>query len=241
MAFEETTGSVRVVRTVQVMEKRGMKNQRLMFGTLTAGMCLAVAGSAMAQDVTVNGVNIRNDFGEFSPTYDIGNTFDQSGLDANYVSGVTEFDMFVARTSVITTGNEDDSWFGTRGATLPGNIDFDLGATFTVTQLALWSFVNNDENCFDEFEVYVSDNVAFSSATFAGSFVFVNSASVNPRPSQVFDLTDISGRYVRLRLMRQNTNLVGIGEIVFGAVPAPSSVVLLGLAGLVLARRRRQA
>ncbi len=205
-----------------------------------ASACFAFTVAAAA-DVVVNGQVFLNDFGEFSATYDIGNATDQSGLSQNYVSGITDFDSFVATTNSVLDGNQNDAWFGESNAPLPGNLDFDLGGDWVVTQIAMWTYTNSDENALDDFDVYVDDNPDFSSPTFAGSFLFINSGPEDPRPPQVFDITDVAGRYVRLVLTSQNTNLVGMGEFAFGAVPAPGALALFGIAGMTARRRRHRS
>lgn len=200
---------------------------------LIAAALAIIVPVGVSADVVVNGVAIANDFGDYNGTYDIGNTFDQSGLSQTYISGLTDFDSYVTSTTTVATGNDNDAWFGVSGAPLPGNLDFDLGSSQTVTQLAMWSYTSNDENALDGFEVYIDDNSAFSSATFAGSFNFINNLGPNgsPRAAQVFDLADTEGQFVRIRLINQNTSFVGMGEFAFGAssVPEPGSIALLGL------------
>jgi hypothetical protein len=216
--------------------------------SLTLFFVLAIpclfAPQKLVADIAQNGVVIANDFGDFSATYDIGNLYDQSGLAANYVSGVTDFNSFVSSTNVTTNGNQNDSWFGVSNSAnlIPGNVDFDLGATLDVTQVALWSFNGNDVNVWDNFTIFIDTDPGFGSAVNAGSFVFVNNGN---GVGQIFDVTDVTGRYVRFRLTAANSSLVGMGEVLFGVgtgIPEPTSAALLSIAcfGALASRRYRR-
>ncbi len=206
---------------------------RISLRTVCGLTALAVAGSGTfaVGDVTVNGVNILNEFGEFPGPWAMAGATDQSGLDSNYTSGVTNYDGFTGSVLSSTPADQNNTWFGESGAPLPGNIDFDLGAEWNVTKVGMWSFISADTNVLDGFEVYVDDNPAFSSPDFGGSFVFVNGTGTGA--AQSFDITDSVGRYVRLRLTTQNTSLVGMGEFVFGAMPVSGDCLTMTVDPLV--------
>lgn len=214
--------------------------------TITACLVSLATWPVMA-DLIVTGVVYQNDVGEFGPQYDIGNSYDQSGLSQSYVSGATDFDLFVNSTGVTTSANSDDAWYGQNGATLPAILAFDLGDTYTVTQLAMWSWTAGEQNALDGFEVYVDDNPGFTSPDFGGSFTFIadpaNDGTLS-RPAQVFDISDLDGRYVQILMTTQDTPLVGMGEFAFGVagqVPEPASagaLVLTLIAGLLRRNRR---
>ena len=137
-------------------------------------------------------------------------------------------------------GTASNTWFGAN-ATVPGNLDFDLGDEFQVNQIAMWSYTGGNLAALDGFDVYVDDNAGFTSPVLAGSYTFSNPGG-SPG-AFVFDVTDTTGQFVRLRLTTTNHTLLGMGEIVFGGVsvpePASCGLLLLGVAGFATRRRRR--
>jgi len=215
---------------------------------LACGLFLTVliSGSSATADTIRGAVSvIRNDPGNFSPSFPIEDLFDQAHLSSSYTSGVTDFDTFDP-TSVILNGGSGE-WFSSN--TTPGGFtDFDLGVSEFVTRLALWDHSRTGNgNATSAFEVFVSDDSAFTSATSLGSYSFLgNGDTVTGSPGQVFDIPNTKGRYVRLQ---HNTtqggggSLFGAAEFAFGtttAVPEPSSIIIiaLGVAGYSLRRRR---
>jgi hypothetical protein len=56
---------------------------------------------------------------------------DQSGLSAAYTSGVTDFDIYLASNSTHNTNLAINLWRSDFGVPT-GNVDFDLGGTFTI-------------------------------------------------------------------------------------------------------------
>ena len=176
----------------------------------------------------------HNDFGEFDATLDIGNVFDQSGLSANYVSGVTEFDTFLAdhlpAVNSLTYGSTIDPSF-------PGNIDFDLGNLYTISKVGLWNMWFN--RGIEEFTVFTDDNPAFSSASNVGTFTAATQLAPDPYPKQVFDVTDSNGRYVRFRVESSHFSItLNFGEIAMetsvNPVPEPSTFAVWPLLGLTI-------
>lgn len=180
------------------------------------------------------------------PGYDVGDLINQSGLTAGFVSGVTDFDAYIA-------GDPRHSWalenewfspFNTAGAVL----EMDLGATFKLLSLALWT---------DEY--WGAGKVTIATSTDGVSFTDVGDGlpsdwATGPQnyPADVFALNPSSARYVRLTLSDCPQPLsapeggCGLGEVAFeaGGVPEPDTWAMMimgfGLLG-VAARRRRPA
>jgi hypothetical protein len=61
--------------------------------------------------------------------------FDQTGLSATYISGVTDFATFTASTT--HDSQVDNDWVS---STTVGSVTFDLGTVQTVDGLAFWNF-----------------------------------------------------------------------------------------------------
>ena len=160
----------------------------------------------------------------------IANTFNQTGLSAAYVSGVTDYDTYVA---THPTNNSANAWASPRGPAL-GFIDYDLGAVFNLTSFALWT--QNNINGIRDFEILVD-------GILAGSFVAAQEAAANIAV-QKFDFAALSGQVVRLNVLSIYGGLnVNIGEVAFesdvAAVPMPAPLALVGLGILGLGLHRR--
>jgi hypothetical protein len=178
---------------------------------------------------------------EFAAPYDIGNTIDRSGLFTPFVSGVTDFDAYVATNPMHTLIADNNEWFSANGAT-SAQMTYDLGAVTGIDRLALW---NEEFSGFGTGRVSVSnDGIAFTSLL---SINPVDSPSNQDYGVQVFALGSIAARYVRLDISGcpqpdgNSLPVCGIGEVAFSTVPEPASIALfgLGLAGLGFSVRRR--
>ena len=86
--------------------------------------------------------------------YPIVRTIDQSGLQANFVSGVTDFDVYFGNPLHRMEADIGEWWAPVGPST--GTIDYDLGADYDLTRIALW---NEDAYGFASFEVTVETSV----------------------------------------------------------------------------------
>lgn len=229
--------------------------------TAMAGMLL-LGGLSQAQAAYVRGaVNVWTTAGQFDSTgdYAVTNIIDQSGLSAGYVSGVTDYDSYVASTTHAwePAGNEWWTPFGVDATgdffgTNEGYVLFDLGANYVIDGVALWNedwagISNVNISVFDvndgltsaglfsptnvQYERdYLATDLNFSESYYTRFLLFgLTGAS--------FDFDDGTGD----RGMDQPT--ISIGEVAFSEVepvPEPATILLFsaGALGLIGMRKR---
>jgi hypothetical protein len=167
----------------------------------------------------------------------VGLLIDQSGLSVNFISGVTDFDTYIAlgpTSAIVTTLN---GW-ASQVNKLPGFVQFDLGADYAISGFALWnqSTPNLGVNSFTL--TSASDAGFTSNVTNLGTFNAVKSLA-----AQTFTVSG-TGEFVRMEINSTlGANQVNLGEVAFDAtlIPEPASLAVLGLScvGMRFARRRR--
>src|SRR5882762_3494937 len=114
-----------------------IKRVSLRFGRLVAAaaggaLLLGSMTSAQASVITSpTGATASSTFIVEGFDFDIGNTIDHSGLSANFISGVTDFDAYLAGSPIHAEVADLNEWFSAEGVT-QASIIYDLGSAQTV-------------------------------------------------------------------------------------------------------------
>lgn len=203
------------------------------FGSLAGGANGATTildiASVTSGDATV--------FGTLDQLIDQSGLLDQSGLSATYTPGVTDFTSFTSTTTHVNN-SPSDAWATSGNSAV---LIFDFGSSQTVSEFAFWGDNGSNSSNIDLFTIDISNDPGFAVFTSlgGGNGPLTNSDLVD---AAVYDITDGTGRYVRLSANNQGGSFVILGEVAFAgtAIPEPSSALLLGLSALGLVSRRKR-
>lgn len=174
-------------------------------------------------------------------------TLNGAGLSTGYVSGVTDFDTYVATASHtnIFSGFE---WFSNFDSTA-ASVTYNLGMNYLVNKMALW---NEESSGIGLLDLLVStDGINFTALL--PSLVPTDNPLGPDYFADVFSFGPTTFQYLRMDMSGCPQALPGsfpscaIGEVAFNqvaAVPVPAALPLLlaglGALGLVRSRRRKQ-
>lgn len=220
-----------------------VRTLRRTLAVVAVGTALAAGASRAAAQVIYAPVGGVIDVG--TPGFGaLSDTYNQSGLSAGYVSGVTSFAGYIGTNPLHTQFTAGTEWFSSGGT---ATVTYDLGAALNVTRLALW---NEESNGIGLLNVYGSADGTSFAALALGLTPIDNPAGAD-YPAQLFTLAAGSARYVRLEMSRCPGLLLprcSIGEVAFevGATtttaPEPGTWALLGtgLVGVAGAGARRK-
>jgi len=210
-----------------------------LLGSLLASPLMAQAGTIVAPASVSASIPDR-------ANYPIGNLINKSGISAGYISGVTDFDAFVATTKLSVPPSFGGGWISTGGNSFPASIDFVFATSLNLTRLVIWN--DTSFNGIGNFQVFSSSDALFTSLTSLGNFTAT--AQFVGTLGQVFDFSDADTRFIRISgsPIFSTSGVLSIGEFAFESspaapapVPLPATALLLvaALGGLGLASRRR--
>lgn len=212
--------------------------------------CLALAltaGGSTAQGQAIVGA-VDGVINSGGPGFgSLANTWNQSGLLSNYVSGVTDFDTYIASNPMHTWIFSCCEWFSNENAT-SASVTYDLGLTQGINALALW---NEESSGIGLLDLYgSSDGINFFSLSL-GLTPFDNPHGDFDYPAEVFSFSSANVRYIRFDMSNcpqpdSDFQACAIGEVAFrtaNVVPEPATYAMLlpGLIAVGLAARRRRS
>lgn len=210
----------------------------LMFG-------IAAFQPAVAQEIVAPQSAVINSGGPGNGS--INDTFNQSGLSSGYISGVTDFNSYIATNPLHSFAFSGNEWF----SSINNNssiVTFDLGSIFTLDALALW---NEDASGIGTLSLLGSSDGALFNAL--GVFSPTNNEVNRDYGPQVFTFAASAVRFVQFNMTdcpqpgQPSFNGCAIGEVAFraaavnGAVPEPTTwaLMLLGFGAVGFGMRRR--
>jgi hypothetical protein len=120
-----------------------------------------------------------------------------------------------------------------------GFVTFDLGASYDVNTLALWTLQSVNTNAVRNFSLYADTDANTSSlGTLLGNFSAVNAAGTpNATQSQVFNFATTNTRYIQMNITSNAGGaLAGMSEVAFreSATPVPWETDTLPVIGSTL-------
>jgi F5/8 type C domain len=207
---------------------------------------LGIAGNASATGFIFSPVNgVINNGG---PGYgSLADTYNQNGLSTKFVSGVTDFDDYLALNPTHTTIYPGYEWFSDLYPQRV-TVTYDLGSIKSIDRLALW---NEESAGIGRLDLsYSTDNINFLSLASGLSPL----DTLDNYPAQVFSFTKTDARYVRFEASacpQHNTRSnyfagCGIGEVAFSinanttSVPEPFTIVGTLVGGTAAMRMRKK-
>ncbi len=211
---------------------------------ISAAAIALIAGFSQAGEITSAGTVLTNTLGNYG--YGYGPEFkmtNQSGLSANYVSGVTDFNTFVT-SGVTHSGGDNNSWLSSSGV-YSGYLTFDLGSVYDISKFVMWNGASGISASVNGFSMSTSNDSSFSTFTNVGSFY----GHQSNYDATVYDLVDTTARYVKFTINGNFGNgcCMAVGDIAFEtnqvtAVPEPETYAMmlagLGLMGAISRRRK---
>ena len=214
-----------------------------MIKAIVGSALILVSGFSQAGEITSASSVLTNTMGSYPNFGSVSKIIDQTGLSANYISGLTNFDTFIS--SGVTHAQHDNfGWLSAAGV-YSGSLTFDLGSVLDVTKFVMWNGAEALTANVNGFSISTSSTSDFNSSVTVGNF---NGQMANYGAS-VYDLTDTNARYVKLTINGNFGNgcCTAIGGIAFetspvAAVPEPETYATLlaglGLIGGALNRRK---
>ncbi|MEQ9411830.1 MAG: hypothetical protein RIK87_29210 [Fuerstiella sp.] len=201
----------------------------------------------------IQATSVTTNMGEWSNLFPKEAMISQKGLITPYVSGVTDFDSYIASNpqhQQDTSSNFDGTWsrWVSSHNITTGFVDFNLGGSSTIESVVMWQFGGSIGNNIQTFNLLVDADGDFSSGA---TTLLSNQFADISLGREVFEFAATEAQFVRLEITSNaggpNTQL---REIAFEgsasqAVPEPASLAMWSMMGgiglLVRRRERRQA
>ncbi|HMP06952.1 MAG TPA: discoidin domain-containing protein [Lacipirellulaceae bacterium] len=181
-------------------------------------------------------------FSTFGNEYRIENVINGSGLSIPYISGVTDFNTYIASNPTHIGAAAANVWASQTG-TYTGHVDFNLGGQKTIAAFALWNSAQNSSSRVATFTLLASPDDTFANTVNLGSFTTNTSGFSNAVQAEVFTFSATDAAFVRMQITSiaalGGNNVASMGEVAFSAVPELGSAILVG-SGLLLALVRKR-
>ncbi|MDG2014014.1 MAG: PEP-CTERM sorting domain-containing protein [Pirellulaceae bacterium] len=197
---------------------------------------IATAGQVKAD--LIAGVTATSSDGTFG-TYTLSNLTNGVGLTPSISTTATHSTFF------------GDMWLNSSGGTV-GNLIFDLGGTYSFSDIAIWQYDNDDDQDrgVKDFTLESSsDGISFTPLLGTTTLSIAQYLPITNEPAQIFALGNTTASHVRLNYLNNYGDpvLTGLSEVQFveaTAIPEPSTIAMFGIGagvmGLVSIRRRRR-
>jgi hypothetical protein len=169
----------------------------------------------------------------FSSLYDIGNTIDGSGLPVNFTPSSSHANYAV-----------NNHWTTTSGALAADNAkaSFFFDSPVTIGTFHMWNHRSNVIAADPGYAVTRFDLRIFDADNNELFALLNQTATPNVAIAQSFAFLPVANASrvdFRVRANNGSTQYTGLAEVAFEAIPTPGTAALLGMAGLIVGRRRR--
>ena len=199
--------------------------------------CVAVliATAVQVKASTIAGVTATSSLGTFGP-YSLSNLTNGAGLTPSISTTATHSTLF------------SDMWLNDSAGTdscLGGcNLTFDLGGTYSLSDIAIWQYDYDDvqNRGVKDFTLESSsDGISFTSLLGTTTLSIAQVLPIINEPAQIFSLGNTTASHVRLNYLNNYgaPDLTGLSEVQFvgeTAIPEPSTIAMFGIGLGVMAR-----